>query len=203
MDLKNSKLKSGFDEIEAMGERIHLPSVVLDKAKIAFKQSVETQNSNRTSNDAIAAACIYLACRIESVPRTLKEICSISKSSKKTIGKYLDSVKNSSMFNSQNPASSPADFIPRFSQSLQFSSYELQVEIGKRAQSIVKKLSERNILLGCSPVTLAATAIFIAAEKSSDPKKMSHVAEASGAGTQTIRLAVQKIRKFQTSLLVI
>ena len=39
------------------------------------------------SNDAIASACLYIACRQEGVPRTFKEICAISRVSKKEIGR--------------------------------------------------------------------------------------------------------------------
>lgn len=38
------------------------------------------------SNDAKASACLFIACRQEAVPRTFKEICAVSRVSKKEIG---------------------------------------------------------------------------------------------------------------------
>jgi len=45
------------------------------------------KNLKGRSNDAIASASLYIACRQEGVPRTFKEICAISKISKKEIGR--------------------------------------------------------------------------------------------------------------------
>ena len=39
------------------------------------------------SNEAVYAACLYMACRQERVPRTFKELCAVSTVSKKEIGR--------------------------------------------------------------------------------------------------------------------
>ena len=39
------------------------------------------------ANDAVAAACLYIACRQEEVPRSFKEICAVSRHPKKEIGR--------------------------------------------------------------------------------------------------------------------
>ena len=44
------------------------------------------KNLKGRSNDAIAAACLYISCRQEGVPRTFKEIVAVSTVSKKEIG---------------------------------------------------------------------------------------------------------------------
>lgn len=46
------------------------------------------------SNNAILAACIYIACNNESVPRTFKEICAVSNSSKKDIARCFKMIKS-------------------------------------------------------------------------------------------------------------
>ena len=43
-----------------------------DRANALFKKVHDGKNLRGRSNDAIAAACLYIACRQESVPRTFK-----------------------------------------------------------------------------------------------------------------------------------
>ena len=55
--------------VTEMGQKLHLPETVLEKACLLFKPV-----SGR-SNEAVYAACLYMACRQERVPRTFKESC--------------------------------------------------------------------------------------------------------------------------------
>lgn len=54
---------------------------------ISYLQVHDGKNLKGRSNDAKASACLYIACRQEGVPRTFKEICAVSKISKKEIGR--------------------------------------------------------------------------------------------------------------------
>ena len=60
------------------------------------------RNLRGRSNEAISAACLYIACRQEGVPRTFKEIVAVSTVSKKEIGRCFK-VSDFCSF----PASSP------------------------------------------------------------------------------------------------
>lgn len=70
-----------------MADRINLPKSIVDRANKLFKQVHDGNNLRGRSNDAKATACLFIACRQEGVPRTFKEICAISKFSKKEIGR--------------------------------------------------------------------------------------------------------------------
>ena len=70
-----------------MADRINLPRTIVDRANNLFKQVHDGKNLKGRSNDAIASASLYIACRQEGVPRTFKEICAVSKISKKEIGR--------------------------------------------------------------------------------------------------------------------
>lgn len=70
-----------------MADRINLPKTIVDRANNLFKQVHDGKNLKGRSNDAKASACLYIACRQEGVPRTFKEICAVSKISKKEIGR--------------------------------------------------------------------------------------------------------------------
>ena len=58
-----------------------------DRCKTLFKQVYDEKRLKGRANDAIAAACLFIACRQEDVPRSFKEICAVSKHPKKEIGR--------------------------------------------------------------------------------------------------------------------
>ena len=69
-----------------MADRINLTKTIVDRANLLFKMVHDGKNLKGRSNDAIAAACLYISCRQEGVPRTFKEIVAVSTVSKKEIG---------------------------------------------------------------------------------------------------------------------
>lgn len=87
MSSSDRALIAAFKEISAMADRINLPKTIVDRANNLFKQVHDGKNLKGRSNDAKASACLYIACRQEGVPRTFKEICAVSKISKKEIGR--------------------------------------------------------------------------------------------------------------------
>ena len=59
----------------------------IDKAKSIYKKVEESTLLKLRSRDAIAAACVFVACREMKVTRTLKEICSVSTVPLKNVAK--------------------------------------------------------------------------------------------------------------------
>merc|ERR1712155_60025 len=80
-------LLNAFRTISTMADRINLTKTITDRANVLFKMVADGKNLKGRSNDAIAAACLYIACRQEGVPRTFKEIVAVSTVSKKEIGR--------------------------------------------------------------------------------------------------------------------
>ncbi|WAR30990.1 TF2B-like protein [Mya arenaria] len=89
MNSSDRALLNAFREISQMGDRLNLPKMVADRGNTLFKQVNDTKSLKGRSNDAICSACMYIACRQEGVPRTFKEICAVSKVSKKEIGRVF------------------------------------------------------------------------------------------------------------------
>ena len=58
-----------------------------DRCKNLFKEVHQEKQLRGRANDAVAAACLFLACRQEDVPRSFKEICAVSRHPKKEIGR--------------------------------------------------------------------------------------------------------------------
>lgn len=72
MSSSDRALINAFREINGMADRINLAKTIVDRANNLFKQVHDGKNLKGRSNDAIASACLYIACRQEGVPRTFK-----------------------------------------------------------------------------------------------------------------------------------
>ena len=56
-------LMDAFRTMANMSDRINLPRTITDRANVLFKVVYEGRNLKGRSNSAIAAACLYIACR--------------------------------------------------------------------------------------------------------------------------------------------
>ncbi|XP_022084269.1 transcription initiation factor IIB-like [Acanthaster planci] len=173
-------LLSAFREISHMSDRINLPRTIVDRTNGLFKQVHEQRSLRGRSNDAIAAACLYIACRQEGVPRTFKEICAVSRVSKKEIGRCFKLIiraieANVSLINS-------GDFMSRFCANL-----SLPTSVQKAATYVANKAVELDLVPGRSPISVAAAAIYMASQASKEKRTQKEIGDIAGVAEITIK----------------
>jgi transcription initiation factor TFIIB len=166
--------------IREMSEKISLPRSIQDRAAKRFKEVLESKALRGKSNEAQAAACLYIACREEGVPRTFKEICAVSKVSKKEIGRCFRLITKTLETNLDLITS--ADFMSRFCGNLSLP-YPVQVA----ATRVAKKAVEMDLVAGRSPISIAAAAIYMASQASSEKRPAKEIGEIAGVAEDTIR----------------
>lgn len=118
------------------------------------------KNLKGRSNDAIASACLYIACRQEGVPRTFKEICAVSKISKKEIGRCFKLILKA--LDTSVELITTGDFMSRFCSNL-----GLPNTVQKAATAIARAAVDLDIVPGRSPISVAAAAIYMASQVTS------------------------------------
>ncbi|KAH9491466.1 Transcription initiation factor IIB [Bulinus truncatus] len=101
---------------------------------------------------------MYIACRQECVPRTLKEIKTKSSKSQKEI-EYAYKLILKTLSISLDPIN-PADLMPRFCSSL-----SLPMPVPKVAEHISLKAVEHDLVQRRSPISIAAAAIYMASQE--------------------------------------
>ena len=79
-------LLQAFRDISSWCDQFSLPKTISDIAKQLYKRTDEEKILRGKPSEAIIAACIFIACRQAHVPRTFREICSLTGVSKKTLG---------------------------------------------------------------------------------------------------------------------
>ena len=150
-------LLNAFRTISTMADRINLTKTITDRANVLFKMVSDGKNLKGRSNDAIAAACLYIACRQEGVPRTFKEIVAVSTVSKKEIGRCFKLILKA--HDTSVDLITTGDFMSRFCGTL-----SLSREVQKAATCIAKKAVDLDIVPGRSPISVAAAAIYMASQ---------------------------------------
>jgi len=173
-------LLNAFKIISTMADRINLPKTITDRANVLFKMVSDGKNLKGRSNDAIAAACLYIACRQEGVPRTFKEIVAVSTVSKKEIGRCFKLILKA--HDTSVDLITTGDFMSRFCGTL-----SLSREVQKAATCIAKRSVDLDIVPGRSPISVAAAAIYMASQASDDKRTQREIAEIAGVADVTIR----------------
>ena len=124
--------------ISNMADRINLPKTITDRANQLFKMVADGKSLKGRSNDAIAAACLYIACRQEGVPRTFKEIVAVSTVSKKEIGRCFKLILKA--HDTSVDLITTGDFMSRFCGTL-----SLPRNVQRGATTIAKKAVDLDI----------------------------------------------------------
>ncbi|RLI31735.1 hypothetical protein DRO51_03365 [Candidatus Bathyarchaeota archaeon] len=76
-----------FVYVNSFSRMLNLPRKIKDKALYFCFKALKEKLTHGRSLTIIAAACIYLACRIYCFPRSLKEISVVSRLEKRSIAK--------------------------------------------------------------------------------------------------------------------
>lgn len=180
MSSSDRALVNAFREISNMADRINLPKTIVDRANLLFKQVHDGKTLKGRSNDAIASACLYIACRQEGVPRTFKEICAVSKVSKKEIGRCFKLILKA--LETSVDLITTGDFMSRFCSNL-----GLPTSVQRAATHIARKAVELDIVPGRSPISVAAAAIYMASQASEEKKSQKEIGDIAGVADVTIR----------------
>lgn len=174
-----------FRTIATMADRLGLVSTIKDRANEIYKKVEDLKSIRGRNQDAILAACLYIACRQEDKPRTVKEICSVANgASKKEIGrakefivKQLEEEMGKSM---EMGTIHAGDFLRRFCSHLGMGNQSV-----KAATEAVKKSEELDIRR--SPISIAAAAIYMISQLSDDKKPLKDISRVTGVAEGTIR----------------
>ncbi|KAF9592783.1 hypothetical protein IFM89_017353 [Coptis chinensis] len=180
-----------------------------DRANEIYKK-VEDQKSIRGRNqDAILAACLYIACRQEDKPRTVKEICSVANgATKKEVGrakeyivKQLEVEMGQSVEMGAIHAGDflPLELIPLHLQRRFCSHLGMANQSVKAAQEAVQKSEELDIRR--SPISVAAAIIYIISQLSDERKLLKDISLATGVAEGTIRNSYKDLYPYVSRLI--
>lgn len=188
-----------FRNIAAMSDRLGLVATIKDRANEIYKKIEDLKSIRGRNQDAIYAACLYIACRQEDRPRTVKEICSVANgATKKEIGRakeYIVKQLELEMGQSMEMGTIHAgDFLRRFCSHLGMSNQAV-----KAAQEAVQKSEQLDIRR--SPISIAAAVIYMITQLSDDKKLLRDISLATGVAEGTIRNSYKDLYPYASRLI--
>ncbi|XP_030611380.1 transcription initiation factor IIB-like isoform X1 [Archocentrus centrarchus] len=185
MSSSDQSMLNIFEAISTMADRIHLVGIIVDRANRLVKRVYE-QKILKGRVNAIASACLFIACREEGVPRSYKDICAVSELSMKEICRCVGLIMRGLQI-VLDPIKAE-DFTLRFSSNL-----GLPKEVQKAATFIARKAEELYLVPGRSPVSVAAAAIYMASQASAEKKTRKEIGDMAGVVDVTVRASYQLI----------
>ena len=158
-------LTRAMTELNRLAENISIPLPIKEKAAIIYRKALtkdlQRKDSTRKSIirgrsiDGIVAASVYIACRDNGIPRTLKEIADASLVDGKAVGRYARFLLQE--LNIRAPVIDPIKYLLKIAEKTGISG-----KIQGRAIEILQRAKEKGMWAGRSREGLAAAALYIA-----------------------------------------
>jgi transcription initiation factor TFIIB len=150
----NRNLSAAFSQLDILKDKIGLPDAIIEKTAYIYRKAHERRLGRGRETAAALAAALYLACRQEGTPRTLKEICIISNIKRKAISRqYRDMVIELDI---RIPTVDPIKCIARIANQI-----NLNQKIKQKAINIMNSATRSELSAGKSPMGLAASILYI------------------------------------------
>lgn len=206
-------LISRYQELSTLCEHLNLPKSIIDSAKYIVKSVLDKnlfrkRNSKRGKSfgSIVVAAAIFLACRYANVPRTFLEISALTRIPKHEIGQVVTTIERSLQTTispslddhslpdgDSNNASvagttNAADLLIRYCNRL-----HLPVRVQRNCIDLAKRISERGVLPGKSPLSIAAAVISCISEVMQLGLLVKEIAAVVGIAVETILKARKEI----------
>lgn len=206
-------LLSAFKKISSMSEQLSLSMNIKDRACELYKEAMETGLMKGKGMQAVAAGCLYLACRQENNPRTFKEITAVlpPEVQKRDIGRCFKDIVQAfkdkaaakgdaagqTLMQTFLPTAHPAHYVKRYTAELKLghamfkACQDMALAANPKDTNGVKQDWDSR-----SPVSVAAAIIFIISQLAKDPKDRVHLQQISivmQVGEATIKAAYRDL----------
>ncbi len=184
----NRNLSKALKELKRIASQLSLPISISKGAAIIYRKALARKLIRGRSIDGMVAASVYIACRMNNIPQTLREIARVSRSRKKEIAHCYRVIIRS--LNLKLSPSEPTHLIPRIINEL-----NLSIEVQKRATEILNKAKEMQIITGKNPMSLTAAAIYIAGIELGERRTQQEIAKVAQTTEVTLRNRYKELVK--------
>ena len=174
-------LRTALRELKRLKSQLDISDSVTKTAAIIYRKSLKANLVRGRSIDGIIAASLYLACRRESVPITLKDIQSRASISSKELGRCVRILLLQLKLTKLTHAD-PVSFVHRLADCLNITMATRNV-----ACTIVDRAKGASLTVGKNPMSVAAAALYIAGVQTGERRTQAQMAGAARTTPVTIR----------------
>ena len=150
MSYKERTLYTVFDQLSNNAATNGIPACIIEEAKVLYKRMIEMRVSRGENRQALIAASVYIACKTNQVPRSVKEIATMFNVRVPAMTKGCKLFQQL-MTRLPVKSSAPEDFVGRFCSKL-----ALDQGAARLCRYIVQKADELCIVGESTPPSIVA-----------------------------------------------
>ncbi|RHZ88861.1 hypothetical protein Glove_21g84 [Diversispora epigaea] len=182
----NVSLRYVLQEIESICHSMDLSTEIIETTKQLYRRSNEEKILRGKDKVVIYAACIYIACRIMKVGRSLKEIIAVTRVSKGHLSRAIKILVSTFDLNLEQMTSE--DLMARFCNRLAISP-----EVTGTSIKVSQRIEQLGLLAGRTQNTVAAAVILFVTTMLKYPISIDNISNVSGMATSSIKGACRMI----------
>jgi transcription initiation factor TFIIB len=190
---EDRNLRQAFRQLDVLKDKLGLSDVIVEKTAYIYRKACERQLPRGRTITGVLTAAMYLACRDMGIPRTLKEISTISNIKRKDIARNYRML----VFELEIviPIVDPMNCIIRIANRVKLSD-----KTKRQAVRMMNNIAKEEIILsaGKNPMGFAASVVYLAniITKEDDNMTQIELAEAAGVTEVTIRNICKSLRRY-------
>ena len=173
-------LKLALAELKRVSSYLKLPKSVEEEAARIYRMAVTKGLVRGRSMESVVVGAVYIAARLFNLPRSLNEVCNITNTNKRDVGKTYRFIARELRI--RMLPSGPIDYIPKFANKLKFSA-----ETQTKAIDILNIAQNSELTSGRGPTGLAAAALYVASLMTGEKRTQREIADVVGVTEVTIR----------------
>ncbi len=188
MDSSEKTLSFALGEIDRMACALKLPGDIRETTSLSYRKAAKQNLIKGRSIEELTSAMLHITCRQYGIPRTLKEIASVSRVPLKKIRRaYIFLLQKLEI---KLAPADPVCYIPRFCSKLGLSDV-----IRERAIRIINENKEAVAAKGWTPTGTAAAAIYLSSLLSGESVEEKEIAKVAGTTPVTIQNRYKELAK--------
>jgi transcription initiation factor TFIIB len=181
-----AELREALQEASRIAAKLKLGPEVKRRAADICTDAKEAPFGHGIPHAVLASAALYVACREQRVPITLREFADAGGSDPREVGRgYLLLLDNMHI---SRPSLNGKGYVSHI-----VLRRPVSEQARKTSQDIINRMSTKG-LGGRNPMTLAAAALYLACCDLGENVTQSEVAEAAGVGEESVRECCKAIR---------
>jgi transcription initiation factor TFIIB len=154
MTYRERTLYNIFDTLAIQACKNSIPACILEEAKVLYRRVTENRISRGENRSALIACSIYMSCKTNKVPRSVKEIADMFDLKLTAMTKGCKLFQEILGVNVQ--CSTPEDFVNRFCSRL-----NLGKHVAEAIKNIVRRADDLSIACESTPPSVVAGALFL------------------------------------------
>jgi len=178
MSKNHRQLLDAFRKSSRIASLLDLPRSLTDRSDALYKAVLESRAVRHRGADALMAACIFMVCKAEGVPRTLKEMTAVCDVAPKDLARCFKEMKREGFHKTlvgtrahahahggpidkdEDHADELASYVARWGNRLRLPLFLIEVakEVATRTQAVLTKSAD--------PSSFAGAALYVAGQLS-------------------------------------